>query len=203
MADVKTSHSYTYIEKSIRNGALEDLEDHAVGSAPGIIRSVGSVVQPPKTTRKKYTQEDERILWDWVNLNPQKIGGTDGNEIYKQLEAKHPQHPWQSWRDHWIKSMKGKARPIYPPNNAPPTPPHDLQTTEAGPVQGATVQSNAAEVEFDNFSQQDADALLEQGQNILDVPTGSVADAWAKWASEVDVRLYIPFHGRTVGLTAT
>lgn len=81
-------HSYTFIEKSIRNGLLEDLDDHKVGPPEGNIRSIGSVVQPAKGTRNKYTNEDDRILWSWVNDNPQKGGGTDGNEIYKQLEIK-------------------------------------------------------------------------------------------------------------------
>ena len=81
-------HSYTFIEKSIRNGVLEDLDDHQVGPSEGSIRSIGSVSQPAKGTRNKYSVADDRILWDWVNANPQKGGGTDGNEIYKQLEKK-------------------------------------------------------------------------------------------------------------------
>lgn len=82
------SHSYRYIENSVRNGILEDLDDHRVGHAEGRVRSVGSIIQPPKGTRNKYTQDDDRILWDWVHETPQKGGGTDGNEIYKQLETK-------------------------------------------------------------------------------------------------------------------
>lgn len=26
------------------------------------------------------------VLWNWVANTPQKFGGTDGNEVYKQLE---------------------------------------------------------------------------------------------------------------------
>ena len=72
----------------MRNGVLEDLDDHKVGPPEGKIRSIGSVVQPAKGTRNRYTEADDRILWDWVHENPQKGGGTDGNEIYKQLEQK-------------------------------------------------------------------------------------------------------------------
>ncbi|KAL9130851.1 MAG: hypothetical protein Q9217_001052 [Psora testacea] len=82
------TYSYTLIERSLLNGALDDPSDHAVGPREGTVRSVGSIVQPPKGTRSKYTPEDDRILWDWVASNRQKGGGTDGNEIYKQLEAK-------------------------------------------------------------------------------------------------------------------
>ena len=80
-------HSYTFIEKSIRNGSLEDLEDHIAGPPPGTVRSIGSIVQPAKASRNKFTQEDDLVLWQWVQNTPQKFGGTDGNEIYKQLEA--------------------------------------------------------------------------------------------------------------------
>ena len=83
----RLSYSYTFIEKSIRNGTLEDLEDHKVGPAPGTVRSIGSTIQPPKASRNKYTEEDDRVLWQWVHNHTQKGGGTDGNEIYKQLEA--------------------------------------------------------------------------------------------------------------------
>lgn len=82
------SHSYRFVESSIRNAALEDLADHVVGPPEGTIRPVGSMVRPGKSTRNPYTQEDERILWDWVHAHIQQGGGTDGNEIYKQLEAK-------------------------------------------------------------------------------------------------------------------
>ena len=82
--------------------------------------------------------------------------------------------------------MKGKARPIYPPNNAPPTPPSELQGIETGPAQRVLVQSEASEDNFDKFSKPDADALLEQGQHILDLPAENVAAAWATWANEAN-----------------
>lgn len=81
------SYSFTFIEKSIRNGVLENLEDHIVGPAPGTVRSIGSTIQPSKGTRSKYTEEDDCVLWQWVHSHTQKGGGTDGNEIYRQLEA--------------------------------------------------------------------------------------------------------------------
>lgn len=49
---------------------------------------MGSVVQPAKGSRTKFSEEDDRVLWLWVTQHPQKGGGTFGNEIYKQLEAK-------------------------------------------------------------------------------------------------------------------
>ena len=83
----RASYSYTFIERSIRNGHLEDIEDHKVGPALGTVRSISSSLQPSKTTRSKYTEDDDRVLWNWVYSHTQKGGGTDGNEIYKQLEV--------------------------------------------------------------------------------------------------------------------
>ena len=80
-------YSYTYIEKSVRNCALEDLEDHKVGPPPGAVRGLSSTIQPAKGTRSKFTEDDDRVLWQWVHSHLQKGGGTEGNEIYKQLEA--------------------------------------------------------------------------------------------------------------------
>lgn len=80
-------YSYTYIEKSIRNGTLEDLDDHVVGPPVGTVRSVGSISRPAKMQRTKYTEEDDRILWNWVQEYERQGGSSDGNEIYKQLEA--------------------------------------------------------------------------------------------------------------------
>lgn len=82
------SHSYTFIERSVRHGVLEDLADHAVGPPEGTIRSVGSVTQPAKSTRTKFSVQDDAILRNWVAENPQKSGGTKGREIYIQLQAK-------------------------------------------------------------------------------------------------------------------
>ncbi|MCJ1463828.1 hypothetical protein MMC07_002437 [Pseudocyphellaria aurata] len=86
------TYSYTYIEKSIRNGTLEDLDDHVVGPPVGTVRSIGSTSRPAKTQRTKYTDEDDRILWNWVQEYERQGGSSDGNEIYKQLEAE-PQVP--------------------------------------------------------------------------------------------------------------
>ena len=107
------SHSYTFIEGSVRNGVLEDLQHHQAGPPEGTVRSVGSIIQPAKGTRNRFTQEDDRILWNWVHINPQKRGGTDGNEIYKQLEAKvrkgHGLLHAELWiTPHSIHSIRGK-----------------------------------------------------------------------------------------------
>ncbi len=72
----------------MRNGALEDLEKHRVGSAAPATRPSGASPGSAKTTRTHYTAEDDRILLEWVatySADPLKRGGSAGNEIYKQL----------------------------------------------------------------------------------------------------------------------
>lgn len=86
-------YSYRYIEDSVRNGTLEDLEKHAVGPPIGTLRQVGSTIQPSRSSRTKFTSDDDRILVNWVVGIEQSGGATSGNEIYKQLEAKVSKSP--------------------------------------------------------------------------------------------------------------
>lgn len=72
----------------MRNGALEELENYAVGPPVGTIRAVGSRSQPVKSGRTKFTAQDDHELLHWVRTFEQRGGATSGNEIYKQLEAK-------------------------------------------------------------------------------------------------------------------
>ena len=72
----------------MRNGVLEDLDQHAVGPPEGTVREAGSTIQPSKSGRTQYTEEDDCILVKWVMDMERNGGSTKGNEIYKQLEAK-------------------------------------------------------------------------------------------------------------------
>ena len=192
-------YSYKYIEASIRNGVLEELADHAVGPPEGVVRGVGSTTRPPKGTRNKYTSSDDKLLWDWVNTNPQKGGGTDGNEIYKQLEAKvngaeamtitrtdftqHPHHPWQSWRDRYIKHVKFMPQPLLPPPNAPPTPPKDQHASH----DLADKQLKRSKHGASPFTEEDTQALLKVGAQIMEMDPGLLTDAWEAWTRDFDV----------------
>lgn len=79
------SFSYRWIEQSIKNGVLEDKEDHRAEPTQGYVRPVGSW-KPAKSSRNPYTAGDDRILYDWVTDQEKKGGKVLGNEIYKQLE---------------------------------------------------------------------------------------------------------------------
>lgn len=72
--------------ESVRNGKLEDLENHLAGPPEGTIRNVGSA-RPTKGTRTLFTKEDDEVLLNWVKEIERKGGKILGNEIYKQLET--------------------------------------------------------------------------------------------------------------------
>jgi hypothetical protein len=80
--------SYTFVEKSIEEGELQDPADHPAGPPLGEAREPGSVYQPTKSGRASYTAEEDRILYKWVRDAEAAGARISGNEIYKQLEAK-------------------------------------------------------------------------------------------------------------------
>ncbi|KAJ5093911.1 hypothetical protein N7456_009772 [Penicillium angulare] len=104
------TYSYKYVEKSVRNGKLEDLEDYQAG--PSAQRPVGASNIPQKKTRSEYTLHDDQILFDWLYPYEQEEDAPiGGNNIYKKLAEKFPQHTWQSWRARYLKNLRHRPRP--------------------------------------------------------------------------------------------
>ncbi|RVX75632.1 hypothetical protein B0A52_00985 [Exophiala mesophila] len=106
------TYSYRYVERSIRNGKLESLEDHAIGMSTKTSRPVGSTIVPAKSSRRPFTNEDDQLLWDWIKPFQDRGGAWKGNEIYRTLESHYPHHTYQSWRDRWIKITQFQTRQI-------------------------------------------------------------------------------------------
>ena len=104
--------SYRYVEMSIRKGELEDIEDHRVGAVSRSTRPVGSIVTASKGTRVAYTEADDQFLWNMVKPYMKRGGTWKGNAIYQQIEEMNPRHPYQSWRDRWIKHTQYQHREI-------------------------------------------------------------------------------------------
>ncbi|KAJ5727285.1 hypothetical protein N7493_005105 [Penicillium malachiteum] len=104
------TYSYQYVERSVRNGKLENLEDHRAG--PSAQRPMGASHIPQKRTRSEFTLQDDQLLFDY--LHPYELvedAPVNGNNLYKALGEKYPQHPWQSWRTRYRKVLRGKPRP--------------------------------------------------------------------------------------------
>ncbi|KAJ5316889.1 hypothetical protein N7508_001397 [Penicillium antarcticum] len=105
------TYSYRYVERSIQNGKLEDLETHrAVGIRP---RPTGATHIATKGTRQSFTLQDDQILFDWIAHIQKEEPGSPlmGNKLYQVLEELHPNHTWQSWRTRYVKQLRGKPRP--------------------------------------------------------------------------------------------
>lgn len=81
------SISWTWIEKSIKKGKLQDIENHRAGPTHAQIREVGSA-QPTKKTRTPFSPEDDRILMEWVSRAERKGLPTLGNALYQQFAEK-------------------------------------------------------------------------------------------------------------------
>ena len=88
--------------------------------------------------------------------------------------------------------MKHKPRPVYPPNNAPPTPPSEMAPTgdQNGRPERPAEQSDVNQADFDTFTEDEAQILMDYGQDIIGVLPEYISEAWAKWAADMDVRSY-------------
>lgn len=81
------SYSWRFLDNSIKNGQLEEKDDHLIGRPVGSSRPVASGA-PAKGTRTKFTPEDDTLLAKWVLDYERKGYQTKGNMIYQDLEAK-------------------------------------------------------------------------------------------------------------------
>ncbi|CAG8973415.1 hypothetical protein HYALB_00000179 [Hymenoscyphus albidus] len=98
------SVSWAWIEKSVKNGRLENIEGHRAGPQKRAVREVASG-QPIRAGRVPFTAEDDSFLMSWGLKAERKGLSLRGNDIYKQLEKVNNRHTWQSWRDRWIKHV--------------------------------------------------------------------------------------------------
>jgi hypothetical protein len=78
--------SWTYIEKSVKKGELENPQDHLCGPRIGTQRDVASR-QPGKSTREPYTAEDDRVCYKWASEAEERGIQVKGNSIWMQLGA--------------------------------------------------------------------------------------------------------------------
>ncbi|OKL56350.1 hypothetical protein UA08_08534 [Talaromyces atroroseus] len=116
---------HSFVEKSIQNGRLEDLEDHRAGQ---YTRPVGAPTVPARGSRVPYTLQDDQILWDWLQPYEKRKDQIAGNLIYQELAHQHPRHTFQSWRDRYLKRIRGRPRPGGPTQDAKPDSPEQVSS---------------------------------------------------------------------------
>lgn len=104
------SISWTFIDQSVKNGRLEDQEDHRADAATREVREVGSA-QPARQGRIPFSVEDDTMLMEWCTRAERQGASVKGNVLFQQLEKKNPRHTYQSWRDRWVKKLINMPRP--------------------------------------------------------------------------------------------
>jgi len=81
-------YSYQWVEKSIKNGRLENLEPYRAGRPSHAARPVGASGVPTRRHKVHYTLEDDQILWDWMQPYEKSGAPIMGNKIYEMLAEK-------------------------------------------------------------------------------------------------------------------
>ncbi|KAI1772233.1 TRF2-interacting telomeric protein/Rap1 C terminal domain-containing protein [Hypoxylon cercidicola] len=169
------SYSYQWIDDSVKNGALQNPEEYLCQTRRP--RAAGSAV-PKKGTRVSFTEEDDMILRRWVTKKEQLGKGTSGNAIYQELAEQYPQHPWNSWRDRWVKKLQNLPSPEVP--DAELSPPQARQTAEPPARPSPSVprsraietghmstQNSRSPRSRNKFTQEDDDILIQHIRECL------------------------------------
>ncbi|KAB8251959.1 TRF2-interacting telomeric protein/Rap1 C terminal domain-containing protein [Aspergillus flavus] len=113
------TYSYRFVEWSVRNGKLEDLQNHRAG--PSAARPVGATNIPTRSHPIPYTLEDDQWLWDrMAEYEKDPNASIGGNKIYQELATQNPRHTYQSYRDRYRRRLRGLPRPGGMPKPNPP-----------------------------------------------------------------------------------
>jgi len=75
--------SWKYISDSIEKKKLQNIENYTIGRV-ATARPVGST-QPVKSTRNKFTHEEDQVLRKYVLQKVREGEKISGNEIYKSF----------------------------------------------------------------------------------------------------------------------
>ncbi|EHK24955.1 uncharacterized protein TRIVIDRAFT_208667 [Trichoderma virens Gv29-8] len=95
------SFSWKFITESVNAGIIQVEDKYLIGPPPNQRRSVLTGAHAKKT-RTPFSEQDDAIVAKWIL----KHGiNTAGNKMYMELEDEYPHHPWQSWRNRWVKVL--------------------------------------------------------------------------------------------------
>lgn len=195
------SIAYTYIEKSVQKGQLENLADHPGGAAAGTVRMPGSSAVPKKGTRTPYTPEDDKILLKWVRDAARRGDNLKGNLLYKDLADQHKRHTMQSWRDRWVKTLSLKHPEInenYAVESLSSVEDADVQVvpaTQSSPGNRSRIPASqnsnsvppASQAPQNQaaFSAKEVEDIEASYDNILNMQKAELDAAWVKLAEDV------------------
>ncbi|OIW25271.1 hypothetical protein CONLIGDRAFT_86917 [Coniochaeta ligniaria NRRL 30616] len=87
--------SWKFIEQSVKNGVLEDVETHRI---TGLVRNPAAASRPLKGKRVPFTSADDQILANWLAKKELEGHYLSGNKIFQELAEIYPNHTYQSWR---------------------------------------------------------------------------------------------------------
>ncbi|KUJ24583.1 uncharacterized protein LY89DRAFT_713396 [Mollisia scopiformis] len=91
----------THVSTSAKFGESSHISKQQERYAPDHI-GIGTHDQASgsRRTRNGFTEEEDQIILDWVNRVRRK-GEILNDHSWKELEAIHPSHKWQTWKQHY------------------------------------------------------------------------------------------------------
>jgi hypothetical protein len=189
--------SYQWIDETLKHGQLLETSAYAVAKVPRSTANRTSTV--PKGTRTPFTNEDDRVLLDWVEQAEAAGDAVRGNAIYETLAALNPRHTAQAWRSRYVKNLVNNHPRQSMTSSAPPrtlsyvtakssnSQPRlsgvgsalssELSRSGSGFIEGSRTVGAALP-----FDQSDFDQLLGSVEVILDVDPSQIDKAWQQWA---------------------
>lgn len=102
------------------------------------------------------------------------------------IVLQNSRHPWQAWRDRWIKQLHDKPRPAPAPRQDSPSV-HSDQGVKVNTVKKEENVLGESNKQMAMFSPKDVKNLLGHAEDILNILPENLTDAWANWASEVSL----------------
>ncbi|KAH7381282.1 hypothetical protein DE146DRAFT_760720 [Phaeosphaeria sp. MPI-PUGE-AT-0046c] len=196
------SISYTFIDKSIKDGQLHDPQDHLAGPPLGEAREPGAIDRPTKFGRTPFTAEDDNVLYKWVRDCMARGMLPNGNSMYEELEKVNARHTWQSWRDRYIKKLQLRDPSSFNlPTDATQSPTPPAQPTVAGPKQAPSQVSGQGKIRATKtdappdytieqlnatFSAEDWEELYAAVEHIDNTGGKERDTAWERWAETQD-----------------
>ncbi|WPG98395.1 Hypothetical protein R9X50_00118500 [Acrodontium crateriforme] len=179
------SLSFNFIEASLNNGQLVDPSDYLAGPARGTQRAVGSVV-PGKSTRTAFTAQEDRELWEFVEKCKAAGEPIKGNEIYKKMAIQNPRHPFQAWRDRYIKRLLGGPEPDGVKINSSARQSAKLSNNDTDSASSHRQRKNSRRKSTPRleFTGADFDLIMSGAEAIANLDLDQYDDAWEAWAAQ-------------------